>query len=107
MPSALCINRNTSVPANKMTRLSYRQVLAVLAPNAQHVMQHILSKANKSTSLSFFRCRFSQISISRFYEVRVLGTDFFENLPATRACDKDQTTSMSKVSRFTPHSQPV
>jgi hypothetical protein len=63
-----------------MTRLSYRQVLAVLAPNAQHVMQHILSKANKSTSLSSFRYRFSQVSIRMltqkisFYVYQ--GTDF-------------------------------
>ena len=74
MPSALCVQRNKPIPAHKMTQLSYRQVLAVLAPDAAHVMHHILSKANKSTSQSFFRdsC------------VRQ-GPDNFDVLPAAHA----------------------
>ena len=35
MPSALCQNRNTPVAPDKLTTITYRQILAVLAPDAK------------------------------------------------------------------------
>lgn len=44
MPSALCQNRNTPVAPDKLTTITYRQILAVLAPDAKSVLSHILSE---------------------------------------------------------------
>jgi len=47
MPSAVCLHRHKPIPKGRMTTMYYRQILAVLAPEAKSVVQHILSKGAK------------------------------------------------------------
>ena len=44
MPSALCLHRDKPIPKHKRTGISYRQILAVLSPDAQPIIEHVLSK---------------------------------------------------------------
>lgn len=47
MPSAICLHRGEIIPENKLTTISYRQILSVLGPSSKAVMAHVLSKGPK------------------------------------------------------------